>query len=73
MEFYWRRLVDGSSRYGGEETGAEEDRQDGEVLDGVRDRDTCVPCSEGILDVRAQVVRENHFLSSVVVILVCVA
>lgn len=37
VELDWGGLVDGSSGYGGEETGAEEDGEDGEVLDGVGD------------------------------------
>lgn len=51
----------GAAREGDEEAGAQEDGEDAQVLGGVVDADVLMPCTEGVLDARAEVVWSWHF------------
>jgi len=62
MERLRRRTIDGPACKGTYETGSEEDGKDAEVLGGVVNGNTFVTRTEGILDERAEVVRQWHVL-----------
>jgi hypothetical protein len=52
----------GPTRDRGQETSAEENREDAKVLDGMYDADVAMPCAERVLNACAEFVGENHFL-----------
>ena len=60
MECLRRRAVDGPACKGANETGSEEDGKDPEVLGGVVYGNTFVTRTEGVLDERAEVMRQWH-------------
>lgn len=60
MKLFWRGLRHGSAGHVRDEARAEEDGEYAEVLCGVGYGNGPVPCAEGILDVRAEVVRKHH-------------
>ena len=62
MECLRRRTLDGSACKGADETGSEEDGEDAEVLGGVVYGNPFVTRAEGVLDERAEVVRQWHVL-----------
>jgi len=62
MKCLRRRAIDGSACKGANETGSEEDGKDAEVLRGVVYGNTLVTRTEGVLDERAEVVRQWHVL-----------
>ena len=62
MECLRGRSVDGSACKGTNETGSEEDGKDAEVLGGVVHSNTSVTRTEGVLEKRAEVVRQWHCL-----------
>ena len=62
MECLRRRSVDGSTCKGTNEPGSEENGKDAEVLGGVVHGNTFVTRTEGVLNERAEVVRQWHVL-----------